>query len=318
MESLYSKFIGIDIGKSEFVSFLNSDAKTNSYKNSPKGFRKFLSDHKDEIPHSLVVLETTGGYEKACLNFLLNNNATVHRADTRKVKNFIRSFGQNAKTDDLDAKALSLYGAERQSRLSLYKKQDKKLEELRLLIERRHDLKQMLVQEKNRSQAPLNKPILAGIKAVITCLEKQIENTEKLMDKIIDEDKDLSRKREILMTVPGIGPLTAASLLGLIPEIGKLNRKQVASLCGVAPYAQQSGDKCRYRRTFGGRRNLRPILYMAAMGARRKKGSELSAFFERLTKNGKKPIVALVALMRKIIVIANARLKENSFFENHS
>ena len=310
MESLYNNFIGIDIGKSEFVSFLKSDDKTNSYKNNRQGFKKFLNDHKDDLAHSLVILETTGGYEKACIDFLLDNNSAVHRADTRKVKNFIRSFGQHAKTDNLDAKALSLYGYERQDRLSLYKKTDKSHEELKLLIERRQELKQMLVQEKNRLQAPLNKPISQGIKTVISCFEKQINNIEKSMNEIIDKNQDLTRKKEILMTVPGIGPTTAVSLLALVPELGQLNRKQVASLCGVAPYAQQSGEKCRYRRTYGGRRNMRPILYMAAMGARRKKDSQLALFFERLTKSGKKPLVALVAIMRKIVVIANARIRE--------
>jgi len=170
MGSLYNNFIGIDIGKSEFVSFLKSDDKINCYKNNRQGFKKFLNDHKDDLVHSLVVLETTGGYGNACIDFLLGNNAAVHRADTRKVKNFIRSFGQHAKTDNLDAKALSLYGYERQDRLSLYKKTDKSHEELKLLIERHQDLKQMLVQEKNRLQAPLNKPILSGIKTIITCL----------------------------------------------------------------------------------------------------------------------------------------------------
>lgn len=308
--NLYSNFIGIDIGKSEFVSFLKSDDKTNCYKNNSQGFKKFLNDHKADLAHSLLVLEATGGYESACIDFLLDNNAAVHRADTRKVKNFIRSFGQHAKTDDLDAKALSLYGYERQDRLSLYKKIDKNHEELKLLIERRQDLKQMLVQEKNRLQAPLNKPILSGIKAVLSCLEKQINSIEKSITEIIDKSKELTRKREILMTIPGIGHITAVSLLGLVPELGRLNRKQVASLCGVAPYAKQSGEKSSYRRTYGGRRNMRPILYMAAMGARRKKNSELALFFERLTKNGKKPLVALVAIMRKIVVIANARIKE--------
>jgi transposase len=316
VQGLYSNFIGIDIGKSEFVSFLKSDDKTNTYKNSRKGFQKFLSDHKNDLVGSLVVLETTGGYENACLDFLLDNKAAVHRADTRKVKNFIRSFGQRAKTDNLDAKALSLYGYERHERLALYQKIDKNYEELKLLIERRQDLKQMLVQEKNRFQAPLNKSIQAGIKTVITCLEKQINNIEESICKIVDENKDLSRKKEILMTVPGIGPITAVSLLGLIPELGQLNRKQIASLCGVAPYAPQSGEKSRYRRTSGGRRNLRPVLYMAAMGARRKKESELASFFERLIKKGKKPLVALVAIMRKIIVIANARIKDEFFSFN--
>jgi transposase len=162
----------------------------------------------------------------------------------------------------------------------------------------------------NRFQAPLNASLQKGIKTVIIYLEKQVTKIEESINKIIEQNENLSRKKALLMTVPGIGPVTAASLLGLLPELGQLNRKQVASLCGVAPYAQQSGEKCRYRRTYGGRKNLRPILYMAAMGARRKKDSELASFFERLTTKGKKPIVALVAIMRKIVVIANARLKE--------
>jgi transposase len=316
MQNLYNNFIGIDIGKAEFVSFLNSDDKTRCYKNKPSGFKKFLSDHK-HLNNSLVVLETTGGYEKACLNFLIDNSVKVHRADTRKVKNFIRSFGQNAKTDHLDARALAMYAYERQARLNLFQKTDETHEELRLLVERRQDLKQILVQEKNRLQAPLNKSLQPSIKAVIACLEEQIENIDDSVNKIIQSNKELSHKGEILRTIPGIGPVTAVTLLALLPELGQLNRKQVASLCGVAPFAQQSGEKSRYRRTYGGRRNLRPVLFMAAMGARRKKGSNLALFFERLEKKGKKPMVALVAIMRKIIVIANARLKEN-FYQNHS
>ena len=312
----YNNFIGIDIGKSEFVSFLKNDDKTNSYKNDCQGFKKFLSDHKAHLAQSLVVLETTGGYESACLNFLLDNNVAVHRADTRKVKNFIRSFGQKAKTDNLDARALSLYCYERQDRLNLYQKPNKDQDEIKLLIERRQDLKQMLVQEKNRFKAPLNKALKPGIKTVIDCLDQQIYSIEESINKLIDDNKELCRKREILRTVPGIGPVTATALLGLLPELGQLNRKQVASLSGVAPYAQQSGEKNRYRRTYGGRRNLRPILYMAAMGARRKKGSELALFFERLEKKGKKPMVALVAIMRKIVVISNARIKEEFFAFN--
>jgi len=316
MKSLYNNFIGIDIGKHEFVSHLKNDNKTNTYENNRKGFKKFISTHKNVMAQSLVVLETTGGYENACMNFLLANDTAVHRADTRKVKNFIRSFGQHAKTDSLDAKALSLYGYERQENLALFQKVDEKQEELKLLVERRQDLKQMLVQEKNRYQAPLNKTLCPGIKIVMACLEKQICDLESSINKIIDEDKILSRKKDILITIPGIGPITAVFLLSLLPELGQLNRKQVASLCGVAPFARQSGEKSYYRSTFGGRRNMRPILFMAAMAARRKKGSELAAFFERLSKNGKKPMVALVAIMRKIVVIANAKVKEEFFTTN--
>jgi transposase len=144
-----------------YKPFLDSDTKTNSYKNNPQGFQKFLKEHRDFLPRSLVVLETTGGHESACLNFLLDRNIAVHRADTRKVKNFIRSFGQNAKTDELDARALALYACERQDRLNLYQKTDETHDEIRLLVERRQDLNKMLTQEKNRFQAPLNRPLLS-------------------------------------------------------------------------------------------------------------------------------------------------------------
>jgi len=264
--------------------------------------------------HSLIVLEATGGYERDCLDFLLEKDIAVHRADARKVKNFVRSFGQNAKTDALDAKALSLYGYERSERLTLYQKPSDRQKALQSLIERRQDLTQMLVQEKNRYQAPLNKSLRSTIKPIIKCLEKQLVNVEGLIDKLICECKILTRKKEVLRTIPGFGEITANTVLGLLPELGQLNRKQIASLCGVAPFPRESGGKKQYRRTYGGRRNMRPILYMAAMGAKRKKGSSMEAFFNRLTQNGKRPIVALVAVMRKIIVIANAKIKE-AFYE---
>ena len=143
------------------------------------------------------------------MNFLLDNRIKVHRADTRKVKNFIRSFGQNAKTDNLDARALSLYGYERQESLNLYQKTDKNHDEMKLLVERRQDLKQMLIQEKNRFKAPLNNSLKPSIKVVIDCLEQQEIKIEESINKIIDDNEELCRKREILRTVPGIGAVTA-------------------------------------------------------------------------------------------------------------
>lgn len=310
MQNLYSSFLGIDIGKHEFTTHLKNDNKTKSYQNNKQGFKSFVNEHSVSLVKGLVVLEPTGGYESSLLSYLLAKDIAVHRADTRKVKNFIRSFGQQAKTDAIDAKGLAQYGFERQNILPLFEKPKENEQTLKLLVERRADLKQMLVQEKNRYQAPLNTVLRSGIKRVITCLEKQMSDIENQINKIIEEDSVLARKKNILMTVPGIGDLTAALLLAFIPELGQLNRKQVASLCGVAPFAKESGSKSCYRKTHPGRRNLRPVLYMSAMAARRKQGSELAAFFERLIKNGKKPLVALVAIMRKIVVIANAKIRD--------
>jgi transposase len=322
MHTSYQSFFGIDIGKSEFVSYRRGEQKTKTYQNNKKGFTKFLKEHKDTAHQSLIVLETTGGYESAILDFLADKDICAHRADNRKVKNFIRSFGQQAKTDALDAKALAQYGYERHEHLQLHAKRNANNEKLRLLSERMLDLKQMLVQEKNRYQAPLNSCLRSGIKTVIQCLEKQILKTEQEIENIVATDDIIKRKKEVLLSVPGIGNTTALSLLSFLPELGTINRKQVASLCGVAPFAKESGAKKYYRRTTVGRSNMRPILFMAAMAASRTKENKISEFYHRLVTEGKKPMVALVATMRKIVVIANARIKNNlpsnDFSGNHS
>jgi len=223
---------------------------------------------------------------------------------------FIRSFGQEAKTDRIDALELAEYAFERQHRLALFKPASEQQEVLKILVERRQDLTKMLVQEKNRAKSPLAKPVLKNIEAVLACLKLQIETINDEIDGVVASQKDYTEKREILLEIPGVGPVTANSLLALLPELGELDRKKIASLCGLAPHPKQSGNKTWYSRTKGGRRNLRPILFMAAMGASRTP-TPLGDFHAKLIKKGKKPIVALVAVMRKIIVIANAKIRDH-------
>lgn len=305
----YHCFIGIDIGKNEFVAAVHGQRQVKSYENSPLGNTQFLADYRSVLADALVVLETTGGHENEVLLFLVENKIRVHRADTRKVKNFIRSYGQKGKTDKIDALALASYAYERQTMLGLYQPNTLNQTKLKALEERRLELKQMLVQEKNRAKSPVGKHALKSIRAVIAFLEKQAETIVSEMNEIIESDEMSSKKKTILKTIPGIGETTATTLLALVPELGHLNSKQIASLCGLAPYPKQSGTKTWYSRTNGGRRNMRPILFLAAMGARRTKTS-LTDFYERLIKAGKKKLVALVALMRKIVVIANAKIRD--------
>jgi len=305
----YQAFIGIDIGKNEFYAAIYGSKKADIYTNNFAGFSKFFSDYYNSLKHSLAVLETTGGYENELILFLIEKNITVHRADTRKVKNFIKSYGQKAKTDKIDALSLATYAHERQSSLKPFMCSDSQQNKLKMLEERRQDLKQMVVQEKNRAKSPLYKSLNSNIMNVVIFLEKQILEISNEIELIIRSNKIFFEKKKILLEIPGIGEITANSILALIPELGHLDRKTIASLCGLAPYPKQSGTKTWYSRTNGGRRNLKPILFMAAMGARRTKTS-LGEFYEKLVKNGKKKMVALTALMRKIIVIANARLKE--------
>jgi transposase len=166
----------------------------------------------------------------------------------------------------------------------------------------------MLVQEKNRLQAPNNKYCKSSNTTVIKLLQSELDRLKKRQKELIDKNVQLKAKVDLLKAeVAGVGESTAIELLSIFPELGTLNRRQVASLAGVAPHPNESGKKVGYRMTRGGRDNIKPILFMAAMAAAKSK-SKLGEFYKRLITNGKKRIVALVALIRKIITV-NAKLK---------
>lgn len=306
---LYNNFIGLDIGKFNFVVAIHGKKETKEYENNTNGIADFIKDYKENLSSALCVLETTGGYEMEILLTLCTQTIAVHRANTRKVKNFIRSFGNAAKTDNLDAKALALYGFERSEKLELFKAQSKQALDLYELVGRRNDLKQMLIAEKNRFQSPRADLIKSSCVKMIEVLKEQISSITSEIDNIIARDKILQAKKDTLQTIAGIGKVVSNELIALLPELGTLNRKQIASLVGVAPISNDSGRYSGYRHTAHGRNFVRPMLFVAAMAARNS-NSELKVFYENLINRGKKKMVALVALMRKIIVIANAKLRD--------
>lgn len=301
--------MGIDIGKFSFIVAIHDKKSTFEYANTSDGIAQFIADHQDILPNTLVVMETTGGYELELLYTICQGGYAAHRADTRKVKNFIRSFGSAAKTDALDAKALAHYGKERTNTIGLFSPQSKQSLDLFQLVQRRTDLKQMLVAEKNRLKAPSSsKAIQNSCKTIIKMLTTQIDKITEQIKIVVNSDPILKKKQEILKAIPGIGDVVAFELLILLPELGSLSRRKIASLVGVAPIAKDSGQFQGYRRTGHGRAGVKPILFLAAMAARNSK-TFLKDFYEKLIKKGKKKMVALTALMRKIIVIANAKLK---------
>ena len=306
---LYDKFIGIDIGKFNFVVGIHGSKETKEYANDSTGIAGFIKEYNKVLIDSLCILETTGGYEMALLLSLCNKSIAVHRANTRKVKNFIMSFGNSAKTDSLDARVLALYGYERSEKLELFRPQSKQALDLYELVSRRNDLKQILVAEKNRLAGPRVDIIKASCKKMIDTLSEQIESITKEIDALIEEDPMLKAKKAMLQTIEGIGRVVSNELIALLPELGELSRRQVASLVGVAPISNDSGKYNGYRRIGHGRSFIKPILFVAAMAAR-KSNSKLKVFYENLINKGKKKMVALTALMRKIIVIANARLRD--------
>ena len=304
----YNNFIGIDIGKFNFVAAVHGSKVVASYENSSSGIGQFLNEFKPHLKNALCVLEPTGGYEIGVVLALSNHQIDIHRAHTRKVKNFIRSFGNEAKTDKLDALLLAKYGFERNPSLELFSPPSEQASNLYELVQRRNDLKTMLVAEKNRLKSPRTERIRDSIQDVIHLLTTQIDGITNEINQLIKEDTVLSKRKKILKTIPGIGDIISNELLVLLPELGQLTRRQIASLVGVAPISKDSGRLKGYRRTGHGRKGIKPLLFLAAMAARNS-NSHLKGFYESLILRGKCKMVALTALMRKIIIIANARLK---------
>lgn len=316
-KSNYTNHIGIDVGKLSLEVGFTDRGATSNYPNNKDGWRKLWQDNRKSFKGALVVVETTGWYELGVIHYLVGKGVAVHRASARQVKQFIASYGTLAKTDAIDARALAQYGKERAGHLAQYDIPDKTQEKLQILYARNLDLKKMLVQEKNRLQAPAYQAVAEGIMEVVNLLEKQVDNImEKIMG-IVEANPVLLKKWDTLQTIDGIGKITALALLASMPELGSLNRKQAASLAGLAPHPKDSGKKSGYRRTKGGRCNIKEIVHMAALGAIRKNHSKLKQFYVHLLENNhKKPMVALTAVKRKIIVIANARLAELQHLQN--
>lgn len=306
----YKNFIGIDIGKFIFVVASHGRKKTGKYTNDSSGFKSFMHDYKKKLnANSLCILETTGGYENALIKELAEKNIAVHRANTLHVKNFIRSLGSGVKTDSLDAKALALFGYERSDRLGRYVSPSPTMKELGELVQRRTELVATRVREKNRKQAPSVEFLGSSYDDLIDFLTKQIEAISERIDCLIEQDHELKEKKQELMTIPGIGSITANCLLIALPELGRIGRKQIASLSGVAPKANDSGQHTGYRTTTHGRSIVKAALFTAAMAARNS-NSDLKDYYEDLMARGKKKMVVIVALMRKIIVRANAKLRD--------
>lgn len=307
--SLYNNFVGVDIGKFNFVVAIHGQKKTREYTNDSSGIKSFIKDYHQFLSQGLCILETTGGYEMHLVLTLCESRYSVHRANTRKVKHFIRSLGHSAKTDKLDSQALAIYGYERQERLECFTPQSSQALALYELVQRRQDLKRLLVAEKNRLKAPRANLVQASCRAMIDAISQQIQIITQQINTFIEQDPVLKVKKEVLKSIPGIGDITANELLVLLPELGTISRRQIASLAGLAPVANESGTYKGYRSIGHGRSTIKPILFMAAMAARNS-NSHLKSFYNRLIDAGKKKMVAITALMRKIIVIANARLKE--------
>ena len=299
-----SRFIGCDVGKTAIVVFDAMSGRSHSIANAPQALSDFAAGLEATC---FVVCEATGGYENALLAALVAAGVPAHRADARKVKAFIRSFGTLGKTDAIDAKALARYGKDRCAELARWQARDRERLRLQALVLARRDMVRDRLAYANRRAAPGAEPAHAYLDAIVESFDGQIKALADI-NALTAQCQPIAHAVKTLVAIKGVGAKTAAALIALMPELGSLPRRQAAALAGLAPHPKQSGETEAYRRTRGGRPEVKRVLFMAALSAR-KHNPNLKAFYDRLVQAGKKPLVAITAIMRKLVVIANAKLR---------
>jgi transposase len=260
------------------------------------------------LPLAAVVLESTGGYERQALFALQDAGLPVALVNPRQVRDFAKGIGQLAKTDRIDAEVLALFA--KLVAPAPTEKASEKQRELEALVTRRVQLVGLLVAEENRSGQTHDPFVARTLKRVIATLGRERKKIEDRIVKLLESDDSWKAKLELLKSTPGVGPATAATLLSELPELGSLNRQQIAALVGVAPYPR-SGTMRGKRCIRGGRCSVRSGLYMAALTARRC-NPVIQAFADRLAAKGKPFKALLVACIRKLLVILNAMVKTNT------
>jgi len=300
-----SEFVGIDVSKATLDVYLH-DARTGfTIANDEAGF-KDLTEKLAAAEPELVVLEATGGYERLCVASLARAGLAVAIVNPRQVRSFAIAMGVLAKSDKVDARVLAHFAAAvRPEVRALPDEQRQALDEL---LGRRRQLMGMLVQEKNRLQQARARLVKKDIKSLMLILEKRIGGCDGELRQLIHASPAWKAQEDLLRSFTGIGPVSARTLVAELPELGQLNRKQIASLVGLAPIARDSG-KWRGKRTiYGGRAQIRSALYMPTVNAIRT-NARIGAFYQPLCAAGKPHKVALIACMHKVLTILNAMMR---------
>jgi len=301
-------FVGIDVSKLRLDVHLR-----------PSGER-FVTDHDDEgvaalvgrlaaLGPALVVLEATGGMEVRPAAALAAAGLPVAVVNPRQVRAFARAIGRLAKTDRLDAEAIARFAEA--VRPPVRPLPDEETRRLGALVARRRQLLEMLTAERNRRHAA--EPLMhERLDAHLRWLEEALAEIERELDGAVRGNAAWRAKEELLRSVPGVGPVSARTLLAELPELGSLTRRQAAALVGVAPFNRDSGRMRGKRAILGGRARLRACLYMAAVAAARGSNPAIAGFYRRLRLAGKPAKLALTACMRKLVVTLNAMLRANT------
>ena len=303
-------FIGIDVAKETFHVASCPPSINISLPNNSTGTQQLI---KTIQPHNiaLVVLEATGGYERPIVAELLEENFKVVVASPRQVRDFARGLGQWAKTDPIDAAVLARFAQVVQPKPK--PPADPQIGDLADLVRRRRQLTDLRSQESNRSHLPLHPKVRKSVRKMLKTLNYQIAELDELIEQHIKSDDGFRKKDEIIRSTPGVGPGTSAMLLSQLPELGLLNRQEIAALVGVAPYDFISGKFAGKSRIFGGRKDIRSVLYMSALTAMRF-NPVIHRFANRLAKKGKAFKVVITACMRKLLIILNTMIRNQTLW----
>lgn len=311
-------FIGIDVSKADLVVARKGEPGSRSYPNTDRGHCDLIRDlEREGAPAELIVVEATGGYERILVTALGAQGLPVVVVNPRQVRDFAKATGQLAKTDKIDAHVLADFGARVKPGLRPLATEEQ--EEFRDCLVRHEQLIQMLVAEKNRllqAQGGSRQVLRRKIKSHIRFLEREIELLDSDLDDTLRKSPVWKEKDDLLQSVPGIGKQTARTLLGLLPELGTLNAGEIGKLVGLAPFNRDSGKLRGKRHIRGGRPRVRAMLYMATLVATRF-NPLVKLWYQRLLAAGKPKKLALVACMRKLLVVLNAMIKTKTRWQAH-
>lgn len=307
------KMLGIDVSKKILEGYFTVSGKTFKETNDEAGINKIIQMIELEKVEK-VIMEATGGYERDVTKKLQEKKIRVSVVNARQVRDFAKAKGRLAKTDKIDAQIIAEFGTVIATKDTIVRTEEE--EKMREIRARREQLVKIRTQEKNHMEHAKDLTIKTHIKKVIKFLDQEIKELEKKLSSLIKKDPEMQKKSEILQSVTGIGEQTSSVILLELPEIGKMTKAQVACLVGVAPFDKQSGKKDGKRSICGGRNSVRSMLYMATISAK-KHNSIISKKYSELLAKGKEKKVALVACMRKLIVILNAMIKSSTAWNDN-
>jgi len=302
--------IGIDVAKAELVVAARPSGERWTVANDERGVRTLVERLRVEAPE-LIVLEATGGYELLCVAALAAVGLPIVVVNPRQVRDFAKATGQLAKTDRIDADILALF-AER-VRPEVRPLPDAEAQELEALLARRRQLIEMLQAERNRLGQVFGRgkrQVKKSLKSHITYLERELRIADTDLGDMVRESPAWRERDDLLQSVPGVGRVLSFTLLADLPELGRLSRRAIAKLVGVAPLSYDSGTLRGHRFVQGGRASVRAVLYMGALVATRR-NSVIRAFYQRLLSAGKAKKLALVACMRKLLTMLNTMVRTN-------